>query len=270
MRSQPVQASATEFNPDGLDLIKAAGLERIIGASLERVWENVADWEHLPWLHHSSFSSIELQDAAAWGWRAKLGAAGGESVVELVMDKPASQYVARTLEGSLKGTEIWTVLTPVSDHETAIDVSFHVPSMPEDVVERLGAALEASYQTLWDEDEAMMQAREKALSDVSVSREPIVLGRRDEVLAKLPMALHMGGRPIRLERVDDEIVAFRATCPHMLRPLDDCPNIDGTITCPWHGYTFDLRTGASPQTDLRLLEDFVLEDDVGVLTLTSI
>jgi nitrite reductase/ring-hydroxylating ferredoxin subunit len=270
MSSQPVQARATAFNPDGLDLIKAAGLERVIGASLERVWENVADWEHLPWLHHSSFSSIELQDAAAWGWRAKLGAAGGESVVELVMDKPASQYVARTLEGSLKGMEIWTVLTPVSDHETAIEVSFHVPTMPDDIVERLGAALEASYQTLWDEDEAMMQAREKALSEAADSAAPVVLGHRDDVIAKLPMALHMGGRPIRLERVDGDIVAFRATCPHMLRPLDDCPNIDGTITCPWHGYTFDLRTGASPQTELRLLADFVLQEDEGVLTLKSI
>lgn len=270
MSSQPVQANAAAFNPHGLDLVKAAGLERVIGASLERVWENVADWEHLPWLHNSSFSSIDLQDAATWGWRAKLGSAGGESVVELVMDKPASQYVARTLEGSLKGMEIWTVLTPVSTHETAIDVSFHVPTMGDDIVERLGAALEASYQTLWDEDEAMMQAREKALSDAPAGAAPVVLGRRDDVLAKLPMAVDLGGRLIRLERVDDQVIAFRATCPHMLRPLDDCPNVDGTITCPWHGYTFDLRTGLSPQTELRLLDDFGLEDEEGVLTLKPI
>ncbi len=33
---------------------------RTIRASLSRVWENVLDWEHLPWLHRSSFSDIKL------------------------------------------------------------------------------------------------------------------------------------------------------------------------------------------------------------------
>jgi len=29
--------------------------QRTIHASLERIWENVCDWEHLPWLYRSSF-----------------------------------------------------------------------------------------------------------------------------------------------------------------------------------------------------------------------
>ncbi|TMP97098.1 MAG: hypothetical protein E6L09_13880 [Verrucomicrobia bacterium] len=30
-------------------------------ASLERIWENVRDWEHLPWLHRRSFLDIQLE-----------------------------------------------------------------------------------------------------------------------------------------------------------------------------------------------------------------
>ena len=38
------------------ELISVAVYRRRIGASLERVWENVRDWEHLPWLHRQSFA----------------------------------------------------------------------------------------------------------------------------------------------------------------------------------------------------------------------
>ena len=42
-----------------------ARYDRIVGASLERAWENVRDWEHLPWLHNRSFRSIELVAGSA-------------------------------------------------------------------------------------------------------------------------------------------------------------------------------------------------------------
>ncbi len=44
----PLQSNATEFNPNALAMVKAADYRREIGASIERVWENVHDWEHLP------------------------------------------------------------------------------------------------------------------------------------------------------------------------------------------------------------------------------
>jgi nitrite reductase/ring-hydroxylating ferredoxin subunit len=32
-------------------------------------------------------------------------------------------------------------------------------------------------------------------------------------------------------------------CPHLGGPLEGAPLADGCITCPWHGYRFDVRTG---------------------------
>ena len=43
----------------GAQLTRVGVYERSLPVSAERVWENVRDWEHLPWLHASSFSSIE-------------------------------------------------------------------------------------------------------------------------------------------------------------------------------------------------------------------
>ena len=41
----------------------------------------------------------------------------------------------------------------------------------------------------------------------------------------------------------DEICAIAATCTHLGGPLDEGERDGDTITCPWHGSRFDLRTG---------------------------
>lgn len=53
-----------------------------------------------------------------------------------------------------------------------------------------------------------------------------------------------GGRQIALFNVDGSFHAIDGICPHRGAPLSD-GEIDGTrVTCPWHGATFDVTTGA--------------------------
>jgi nitrite reductase/ring-hydroxylating ferredoxin subunit/Fe-S cluster biogenesis protein NfuA len=48
---------------------------------------------------------------------------------------------------------------------------------------------------------------------------------------------------ILLVRIEGKVMAFRNQCPHMSMPLDR-GLVDGSaITCPWHGFRFDLSTG---------------------------
>jgi hypothetical protein len=49
----------------------AAVYERVIHASLERIWENVLDWEHLPWLHPETFGHVRFLGNTAAGYRAE-------------------------------------------------------------------------------------------------------------------------------------------------------------------------------------------------------
>ncbi len=225
---------------------------RSVQASLDRVWENVLDWEHLPFLHRTSFAAIDCQDAGAWGWRARvaLQPAGRlrELLLELRVERDARRYLARTLEGTGKGTEIWTQLDVLGPRRTGVEVEFHVPGVEPGSRDALGGLYAALYRTLWDEDEAMMLRREEELvrsAPVSRSAAPLSLGPLAALRPRLPLRVEYGGQRFRLVELEGELIAHTATCPHRLGPLEAGELCEGCVSCPWHGYRFDLRSGRS-------------------------
>ncbi len=233
-------------------LTEVAVYRRRIGAGLERVWENVLDWEHLPWLHSSSFASIEALEADRDGWRARVGIGAGDATLTIEIDLRAERergrYLTATVGGFGTGTEIWTELAVASENETDIEVRFRVPDVAMSEVERVGASYLELYDRLWDEDEVMMQHRAAMLGLLASDRRSpasIDLGPREAVLAKVPFVVDLGGLPYRVVAVDGELLAHPTICPHALGPLDAGAVIDGRVRCPWHGYEFDLRSAAS-------------------------
>jgi nitrite reductase/ring-hydroxylating ferredoxin subunit len=54
------------------------------------------------------------------------------------------------------------------------------------------------------------------------------------------------GRVYALFNVGGEILAMDGICPHQGGPLAEGVVEGETVTCPWHGWSFDLRTGAMP------------------------
>jgi len=254
---ETTSTKSLERNPD---LVVAGVYERQIGASLERVWENVYDWEHLPYLHSEAFTSIALMDSGDWGWRARVEMKGGaEAEIELIANRAAHHYVARTLEGGGAPSEIWTTLDPSAPDATGIHVEFCVQPMPEDALEKLGQGYVGLYTLLWSQDEDMMQTRTTALADRNLRQPPgkaspqettqqtetITLGTVDELRARLPMHISMGGHSFRIVEFQGDFVAHSTECPHLLGPLGECETAGGRLVCPWHGYEFDLRSGKS-------------------------
>ncbi len=52
---------------------------------------------------------------------------------------------------------------------------------------------------------------------------------------------------------DGRIAAVDGICPHQGGPLADGPVEGSCVTCPWHGWQFDVTTGATPiNTKLKL------------------
>lgn len=271
----PRQHNATGINPDGLPMTVGATYTREIAASLTRAWENVFDWEHLPWLHDGSFSACDLAESGDWGWRAWTRGPTPDApkiLIELVTDKPNLRYVSRTLEGGLPGMEIWTRFTELEPRRIGVEVEFHIPHLDPADAANLGRTMVDLYARLWDEDERMMVERQAALDRgrPAPPADPVPLGTLKDVRERIPFTLEIGGIPVRVITLDDDIVAFKATCPHLLGPLGEAAvDAQGCVTCPWHGYRFDVRTGKS--ADGRTLSlgpapRIVIEDDAALLT----
>lgn len=47
-------------------------------------------------------------------------------------------------------------------------------------------------------------------------------------------------------------------CPHQLRPLDGASLAHGTITCRFHGMSFDLNTGKTHDGCNNVLQRFII------------
>jgi len=171
-------------------LTLVATYRRTIHASLERIWENVRDWEHLPWLHRSSFMSIHLLDQTPTSWRARItmppANAPREAEIEIQLDQANLRYWSRTLAGPGAGGEILTCLEPVDERTTDIVVEFRAPGVSAKQAESLGATYVRLYARLWDEDERMMRRRQALIDARRIGVTPRVL-RKSEMPARVTL-----------------------------------------------------------------------------------
>ena len=72
-----------------------------------------------------------------------------------------------------------------------------------------------------------------------------------------PGTLHYAeieGLPIALANVGGTIYALSDTCRHQGGPLSAGVLRDETVTCPWHGWTYNVRTGKAivPPVGIRI------------------
>lgn len=193
---------------------------RDLGASLTRMYENALDWEHLPHLHAASFASIRLVAADATGWTAETTLPGDERTLVLDLRLNVEGWVTRTTRsGELLG-EIRTRAEATGERSCRVTVDFLVTGVAEAQRAAVGAYYARLYTQLYDEDEAMMIARQTSIDTRA--------------------ATSGGWRRVRL--ADGEYPVPRA-CPHLGLPLDVEPDANGIVTCRWHGYRFDVRTG---------------------------
>lgn len=66
-------------------------------------------------------------------------------------------------------------------------------------------------------------------------------------LAEIPAGtikeLQVGGKPVALANVGGTLYAISGTCLHRGGPLGQGQLEGKVVTCPWHGWQFDVTTG---------------------------
>ncbi|WP_298817312.1 Rieske (2Fe-2S) protein [Chloroflexus sp.] len=77
---------------------------------------------------------------------------------------------------------------------------------------------------------------------------------RSDLLPGQMRYVEIDGLPIGLANVAGTVYAFSDSCRHEGGPLSAGVLIGHTVTCPWHGWTYDVRTGKSivPPIGLRI------------------
>lgn len=79
------------------------------------------------------------------------------------------------------------------------------------------------------------------------------IGAEKEFSSRTPTAMTLDGLDIVFVRIDNEWIAFEDNCSHQhFAVLHQGVLEKATITCPMHGWTFDLKTGESLTRNGRL------------------
>ncbi len=58
-----------------------------------------------------------------------------------------------------------------------------------------------------------------------------------------PIGTTVAGQAVAVFLVDDDIIATDGICPHATGPLHEGEVEGRTLTCPWHGWAFNLDSG---------------------------
>ncbi len=75
------------------------------------------------------------------------------------------------------------------------------------------------------------------------------------------------GIGVALFNLDGQFFALQNNCPHMDSPVQDGVIERGVLTCPWHGWQFDLRTGISLMSDHIRIPSYAVRIEAGQVTI---
>ncbi|MBI3803379.1 MAG: Rieske 2Fe-2S domain-containing protein [Nitrospirae bacterium] len=105
-----------------------------------------------------------------------------------------------------------------------------------------------------------------------MSEEFVKVATLDEIPTERGKVIQVEGKEIALFRLDGKVYAIDNLCLHEGGPLGHGPVKDGIVTCPWHLWRFDVRTGAMVEAPSMRVDCFAvkLEGDEVYLDVSSL
>lgn len=73
--------------------------------------------------------------------------------------------------------------------------------------------------------------------------QPVKVAKKSEIPADTGKCVEISGKEIAVFKVEDKIYAINHVCPHQGGPLAEGGLEGKVVTCPWHGWSFDVTTG---------------------------
>ncbi|MEK7723604.1 MAG: Rieske 2Fe-2S domain-containing protein [Acidobacteriota bacterium] len=91
----------------------------------------------------------------------------------------------------------------------------------------------------------------------------------EEIPEKRACIRTISGERVAIFKYDGKISAVSNVCQHQNGPLGEGRIIDGCITCPWHGFQYLPKTGASPAPFTEKVPTFVVKIENGKVFVNS-
>ncbi|MFN2467503.1 MAG: Rieske (2Fe-2S) protein [Gaiellaceae bacterium] len=91
----------------------------------------------------------------------------------------------------------------------------------------------------------------------------VAVARADDVAPGTVVTVQADGEAIALARVGDDFYATQNACLHLEGPLGEGRLRQCVLTCPWHGWQFDVRTGENEFDRALVLRTFEVEVEGG-------
>ncbi len=98
--------------------------------------------------------------------------------------------------------------------------------------------------------------------------EAVRVGSLVELRKGKPLGVNVAGRDIAIFEVAGEIVATAGKCLHAGGPLCQGSLDAAILTCPWHGWSYDLNTGICEEDPGLVLQRYAVTvqgDDILVV-----
>lgn len=87
----------------------------------------------------------------------------------------------------------------------------------------------------------------------------VKLANRSEIAAGTGKVIATEGRVLALFHVEGTFHAIENSCPHRGGPLGEGVVEGHLVTCPWHGWEFDVKTGLCPRIPSARVRSIPLE-----------
>ena len=91
------------------------------------------------------------------------------------------------------------------------------------------------------------------------------IASKSEIPVGTGKVVEVGGKSVAVFNCEGTFYAMDNTCKHRGGPLGEGSLSDTTVSCPWHGWEYDVRTGAcqmDPSIKVQTFDVKVEGDDV--------
>ena len=89
------------------------------------------------------------------------------------------------------------------------------------------------------------------------------VGQVEEIPPGTIKAFQLGEHEIAIANVDGELFATQQHCLHLRGPLGDGHLEGRTLSCPWHGWQYDVTTGKNEFDHALQLETYEVKIEGG-------